>query len=233
VIRRRHLIQGSIVALFSAIAFAWTTPAQASTTIDLTSDTVCATSTRNGTPFSASTGDVIIISSGGLTGCTAIQISTDLVSSISDIVVGGGGTVTRGAGMPRKYLVEGTTAFTSVQIDLTGTTSNRFGLLELGEAGSIASRGTDWIINFTGSGGGSGGSSSGTSNSTPQPVLQQFGKPSIGTCDAAQPEILNIGGAESGGWSESWAEWMNGGLGGAVCTRTLVYSNAQGRWTVG
>jgi hypothetical protein len=26
---------------------------------------------------------------------------------------------------------------------------------------------------------------------------------------------------------------VNGGRGGAVCSRTLVYSNAQGRWIVG
>ena len=82
--------------------------------------------------------------------------------------------------------------------------------------------------------GGSGGaSSSGASGSNPAPVLQQFGKPSTGTCDAARPEMLNIGGAESGGWGESWAQWMNGGNGGSVCTRTLVYSNALGHWVVG
>jgi hypothetical protein len=80
---------------------------------------------------------------------------------------------------------------------------------------------------------GGGGSSSDTLDSTPPPVLQQFGKPTTDTCDAAATEMLNIGGAESGGWSESWAEWMNGGLGGAVCTRMLVYSNALGHWVVG
>lgn len=78
----------------------------------------------------------------------------------------------------------------------------------------------------------SGGSES-MQGSNPAPVLQQFGKPATGTCDAAQPAMLNIGGAESSGWSESWAEWINGGLGGSVCTRTLVYSNALGRWAVG
>jgi len=81
---------------------------------------------------------------------------------------------------------------------------------------------------------GSGASSSSASSSdTPAPIVQQFGKPITGTCDAAQPDMLSIGGAESGGWSESWAEWMNGGLGGAVCTRTLVYSSALGHWVVG
>lgn len=71
------------------------------------------------------------------------------------------------------------------------------------------------------------------SGETPPPVLQQFGMPTSGTCDAAAPIVLNWGGAGSGGWGNSWAEWMNGGRGGAVCTRTLVYSNALGHWIVG
>jgi hypothetical protein len=71
------------------------------------------------------------------------------------------------------------------------------------------------------------------SGPTPPPVLQQFGMPESGTCDAAAPIVLNWGGAGSGGWGTSWAQWMNGGNGGAVCTRTLVYSNALGYWAVG
>lgn len=71
------------------------------------------------------------------------------------------------------------------------------------------------------------------SGDTPPPVMQQFGMPVSGTCDAAAPIVLNWGGAGSGGWGNSWAEWMNGGRGGAVCTRTLVYSNALGYWAVG
>ena len=70
------------------------------------------------------------------------------------------------------------------------------------------------------------------SGGTP-PVMQQFGMPSSGTCDAAAPVMLNWGGAGSGGWGNSWAQWANGGNGGPVCTRTLVYSNAAGRWIVG
>ena len=71
------------------------------------------------------------------------------------------------------------------------------------------------------------------SGSTPPPVLQQFGMPSSGTCDATAPVMLNWGGAGSGGWGSSWAQWANGGNGGAVCTRTLVYSNSASRWIVG
>ena len=77
-----------------------------------------------------------------------------------------------------------------------------------------------------------GGANSTASSSSPAPITQQFGKPSTGTCDAAAPLTLNWGGADSGGWNDSWAEWMNDGKGGSVCTRTLVYSNVFGKWAV-
>lgn len=69
-----------------------------------------------------------------------------------------------------------------------------------------------------------------SAGSMPPPVLQQFGRPSTGTCDEAAPADLNWGGSSSGGWGDSWARWMNDGAGGDVCTRTLVYSNSSGRW---
>ena len=66
----------------------------------------------------------------------------------------------------------------------------------------------------------------------PAPVQQQFGKPAAGTCDAAAPATLNWSSVASGGWSESWAQWMNGGNGGAVCARTLAYCTSLGKWVV-
>ena len=66
----------------------------------------------------------------------------------------------------------------------------------------------------------------------PAPVIQQFEKPATGTCDESQPEGLNWGGASSGGWGESWAQWMHEGQGGAVCTRTLAYNNSTATWQV-
>jgi hypothetical protein len=66
----------------------------------------------------------------------------------------------------------------------------------------------------------------------PEPVLQQFGKTAAGTCLETAPESLNWAGVSSDGWGESWAQWVNGGNGGAVCTRTLIYSTAQSRWIV-
>ena len=77
-------------------------------------------------------------------------------------------------------------------------------------------------------------SSSGTSTSTaPSSIVQQFVKPASGTCDAAQPVGVDWSGVASGGWSESWAQWANGGSGGPVCTRSLVYSLGSGSWGLG
>jgi hypothetical protein len=69
--------------------------------------------------------------------------------------------------------------------------------------------------------------------SHPTPILQQFGKPLEGTCEEAAPVSLNWGGAQGGGWGESWEQWMNDGKGGSVCTRTLAFSRALDKWTVG
>lgn len=66
----------------------------------------------------------------------------------------------------------------------------------------------------------------------PPPVVQQFGKPSVGTCNEAASSELNWAGVSHGGWGDSWAQWMNDGSGGFVCTRTLVYSAAQSKWII-
>mgnify|MGYP000476856814 CR=1 FL=1 len=66
----------------------------------------------------------------------------------------------------------------------------------------------------------------------PAPRVQQFPLPATGTCDEAQPDGLNWSGVASGGWSESWARWMNEGDGGHVCTRTLTYNPSTATWSV-
>ena len=73
---------------------------------------------------------------------------------------------------------------------------------------------------------------SSATGSTPAPVIQQFEKPATGSCDEAEPEGLDWGGAASGGWGESWAQWANEGQGGPVCTRTLEYNNSTATWQV-
>lgn len=77
-----------------------------------------------------------------------------------------------------------------------------------------------------------GGSPSTEMPSVPAAVIQQFAKPVAATCNAAQPSGLDWSGVASGGWSESWAQWVNGGTGGAVCTRLLEFSSARQAWTV-
>lgn len=67
---------------------------------------------------------------------------------------------------------------------------------------------------------------------SPAPIIQQFGRPASGSCEANAPESLNWSGVASGGWSESSAQWMNDGKGGPVCTRTLEYSKSLEKWVV-
>ena len=65
----------------------------------------------------------------------------------------------------------------------------------------------------------------------PPDVMQQVGAPSTGTCATFSDSTLDWAGVPSGGWGTSWAQWINDGLGGAVCTRTL-YWQPSGRWSV-
>ena len=65
--------------------------------------------------------------------------------------------------------------------------------------------------------------------SSPRDVLQQVGGLD-GGCETVDDSALNWAGVHSGGWHESWAQWANGGLGGAVCSRTLTY--VAGGWRV-
>ena len=80
--------------------------------------------------------------------------------------------------------------------------------------------------------GGSSGSGDDATSQVPAPVMQQVGMPSAG-CAAYDNSELNIGGAGSGGWGQTWAQWVNNGEGVAVCTRTLVYSPTFASWIVG
>jgi plastocyanin len=66
----------------------------------------------------------------------------------------------------------------------------------------------------------------------PADSLQQVPVPISGSCADVQDSGFGYGAAVSGGWSPSWSWWRDGGLGGAVCTRTLHYSTSIGAWTV-
>lgn len=63
---------------------------------------------------------------------------------------------------------------------------------------------------------------------SPAPIVQQVGAPR-GTCDGVDDAGLSYGTGVRGGWSPSWAQWVNDGRGGAVCTRTLQWQD--GRWS--
>jgi hypothetical protein len=65
----------------------------------------------------------------------------------------------------------------------------------------------------------------------PPDVLQGVGA-NVGDCTSINRPDLNWGGSASGGWSRSWAEWSNSGLGGFVCLRTLRYDPVLLHWVV-
>lgn len=69
------------------------------------------------------------------------------------------------------------------------------------------------------------------SGQLPPDVLQGVGAPQSGCTSIDRPD-LNWGGSASGGWSLSWAQWGNGGLGGFVCLRTLRYDATLLHWVV-
>lgn len=66
----------------------------------------------------------------------------------------------------------------------------------------------------------------------PPPVLQQLPMPSSGSCTEIVNTAYDWGGASTGGWGRSWAQWANAGAGGPVCTRTLLYNPSFGVWVV-
>ena len=67
---------------------------------------------------------------------------------------------------------------------------------------------------------------------TPEPIQQAVPLPASGTCTDVVESDFGFAAKVSGGWSRSWGEWAGNGLGGHVCERELVYSNALGAWTV-
>jgi hypothetical protein len=81
-------------------------------------------------------------------------------------------------------------------------------------------------------GGGDDSGSSGASGSAPASVIQQFGLPASGNCEDGVTDAMNWSGIGMDGWGISWAQWMNEGAGGAVCTRTVVYDTSTAKWAV-
>jgi len=87
-------------------------------------------------------------------------------------------------------------------------------------------------ISFTQGGGDDPSPIASVADVGPGTHIQQFPLPETATCNEGQPEGLDWGGVASGGWSVSWAQWVNDGEGGEVCTRTLVYNASAAAWQV-
>ncbi len=66
----------------------------------------------------------------------------------------------------------------------------------------------------------------------PADMIEQVSVPASGNCTDVTDVTLNRAGVASGGWSKSWAAWVNRPLGGPVCTRTLWFNNSTQRWAV-
>ena len=67
----------------------------------------------------------------------------------------------------------------------------------------------------------------------PFPVagLQQVGVPASGDCADVPVSVGHDQGYPIGGWSKTWANWINNGQGGPVCTRTVEeVPNAPGTY---
>ena len=64
----------------------------------------------------------------------------------------------------------------------------------------------------------------------PPDILQSVALPATGNCVGIDDKNLNWAGATSGGWTASWAQWMNTGKGGAVCNRFLAFNPTTKNW---
>jgi len=62
------------------------------------------------------------------------------------------------------------------------------------------------------------------------PVQQAVGLPLSGTCADVDESLLEWAGNISGGWGQSWQQWVKEGAGGDVCTRMISYIRSTGTW---
>lgn len=191
------------------------TPALASTTpstITVTACTVSSATTDSSTVSWTLASDTLTVTNNCSTGGTAtnLEVVKAVGAALTSLAAVGNGLSTATSPL--------------------GATGNeiRFYASSAGVRGALLA-----TVTATSPSGGGGGSSSSSAGSAPTPVVQQFGKPAVGTCDEAAPSTLNWANVSSGGWGESWSQWMNGGAGGFVCTRTLVYSTATAKWVIG
>lgn len=60
--------------------------------------------------------------------------------------------------------------------------------------------------------------------------LQQVGVPASGNCTDVPSPTGHFRGFPFGGWGKSWAQWINGGKGGPVCTREIQFNPYLGAY---
>lgn len=156
-------------------------------------------------------------------GCADVMWGNPDALSLSDIVVAVNGTPFN----PNTYPAGGLSSNDTVTMVYSGTATGELTI-------SFEDNGGNNVASFDVrvGGGGSNSGSSDTSGSAPAPVMQQFGLPASGKCEDGYSDSMNWSGVGNGGWGISWAQWVNGGTGGAVCTRTVMYDTSTAKWTV-
>jgi hypothetical protein len=210
--RSKILSYAGAPLVLAALLVASSTPASAA---DVTASATCnASSTTNVTLY---VGERLTITTSGL--CTRILGA--------DGGLGGTGTLTYvDGGITRTYPIGtgGTPGLDNPStVIYTGTVVGgaRVEIRDSGGGGVIQS----WVVTVV-------AAPSPSTAQSPAPILQQFGAPTSGTCADAAPARLNWAGVSSGGWGLSWSQWMNNGMGGVVCGRTLVYQSSSSAWTI-
>lgn len=150
-------------------------------------------------------GDTFRIVKGTGAGCN----NTQTITGASGIVTPGTGTMTRST----------TTTFTLVA-------SGTFTLTGGGGTGVM----TIIVVATAPGGGGGGAGGGGGREAAPADIFQGVAMSVIEGCASINRTDLDWGGAETGNWSQSWAQWPNGGAGGPVCQRVLWYDPVATRW---
>jgi hypothetical protein len=228
--RRVALISSATASLAVAALMTSAAPANAATyTVDVVVAANCSATSSLNLPGVLAPGDVIVFNPSGPgvgPGVCGIRVAAPSGNLTGWTYTSSGSTTNLSGFTGQIHTLMSSSSFSFVAGSVAATTASYNGNT-FTNVTTIAT----WSL----SGGGftSSTASPAVAGATPTPIIQQFGRPRSGTCGDAAPAALNWGGASSGGWGESWAQWANGGAGGAVCTRTLQYSNATGIWSVG
>lgn len=222
-------VSGGAVALASAVALVAPPAAQAA------ADSLTCNTSIQGTLYNLMANEVLTLTfTTGTRACDGdVTIAAGLPDGTLVFTAGTGGTTVTAGSAPAPFSVTGLTQVVYTAGATSKSAAVQFSIAFTGGGGRNVTTST-----FAGSGGGGGGGASAAAVSeSPSPILQQYGRPASGVCDPDfTPEWARLSGAPDGGWGPSWATWISGTTGrevGPVCTRTLIYSDAQSRWVIG